>query len=261
MRFENRLKRRLEAGERVGAAWIDFNVPQVAEAVVHNGWPTVILDLEHGPGSLETAANLLRAVEAAGGEPIVRIPWNDPVYLKRILDLGASSLMIPMVESAVAAREAVAACRYPPRGWRGFAAPNVRASGYGRDADYPAHAHEDLLLILQIESAAAVGDLEEIAAVDGADMLFIGRYDLSGSIGKLGQLEDPEVVALVNEAERKIRGAGRWMATIPRDGEDPAGLFARGHHLLASASDVALIRSGARAEAAKMREAIARSGG
>lgn len=261
MRFENRLKRRLVAGEHIGAAWLDFNVPAVAEAVVHNGWSTVILDLEHGPGTLETAAHLLRAVEAAGGDPIVRVPWNDPVYLKRILDLGAQSLMIPMVESAAAAREAVSACRYPPSGWRGFAAPNVRASGYGRDGEYQAHAHEELLLILQIESAAAVRDLGGIAAVDGADMLFIGRYDLSGSVGKLGALEDPEVVALVDEAERKIRGAGRWMATIPRDGEDPASLFDRGHSLLASASDVGFIRSGARAEAAKMRDAVARSGG
>ena len=257
MRVENRLKRRLAAGERIAAAWIDFASPAVAEVMVHAGWPTVILDFEHGPGDQDTLAHLLRAVQAAGGDAILRVPWGDPVTLKRVLDLGAYSIMVPMVETADQARDVVAACRYPPGGWRGYAADNVRASGYGADPDYAARANDELLLILQIESAPAVAALDGIAAVDGADMLFVGRYDMAGSIGRLGRPQDPEALALLAAAEARITASGKWMATVPTPDDTPISLYRRGYHLLAAASDVALLRDGAKALAAEWADAVA----
>jgi 4-hydroxy-2-oxoheptanedioate aldolase len=202
----------------------------------------VLIDNEHGPASLETTLELLRAVEAAGGRPIVRVPWNDQVYLKRLLDLGAQSLMIPMVESAEEARAAVAACRYPPRGRRGYAAPIARAANYGLDRDYIRHAHDDLLLMLQIESAAAVAAIPEIAAVDGVDLLFVGANDLAGSIDRLEALDAPDAAALIAEAEAAVLAADCWMGTIPRPGFEAADLFAGGHRLVVGPSDLALFR-------------------
>lgn len=242
MRRENRLKQRLATGERLAGLWLQSGSATLAEIAVLAGFEVVLIDNEHGPASLETTLELMRAVEAAGGMAIVRVPWNDQVYLKRVLDLGAQSLMIPMIQSGEEARAAVAACRYPPRGRRGYAAPIARAASYGLDRDYIRHAHDDLLLMLQIESADAVAAIPEIAAVDGADLLFVGANDLAGSIDRLEALDAPDAAALIAEAEGAIRESGAWMGTIPRPGAAPADLYAQGHHLVIGPSDLALFR-------------------
>ena len=245
MRRVNRLKERLAKGEPIAGLWLQSGSATLAEIAVLAGFEAVLIDNEHGPASLETTLELMRAVEAVGGMPIVRVPWNDPVYLKRILDLGAASLMIPMVESAEEARAAVEACRYPPRGRRGYAAPIARAAAYGLDADYLRHAHDDLLLMLQIETAAAVSAVPAIAAVDGVDLLFIGPNDLAGSIDRLEALDAPDAAALIAEAERAIHAAGTWMGTIPRPGAAASDLYAVGHRLVLGPSDLALFRAAA----------------
>jgi len=245
MRRENRLKRRLAAGERLTGLWLQSASATLAELSVMAGFEVVLIDNEHGPASLETTMELLRAVEAAGGMPVVRVPWNDQVYLKRVLDLGAQSLMIPMVESAAEAEAAVRACRYPPRGRRGYAAPIARAASYGLDADYVRHAHEELLLMLQIESEPAVGAIADIAAVDGVDLLFLGANDLAGSIGRLEALDQPDAASLIARAEAAIAATGRWMGTVPRPDADARNLFAAGHRLVIGPSDLALYRAAA----------------
>jgi len=245
MRRENRLNHRLAAGEQLAGLWLQSGSATLAELSVLAGFEVVLIDNEHGPASLETTLELMRAVEAAGGMPLVRVPWNDQVYLKRILDLGAASLMIPMVQSGAEAEAAVAACRYPPRGRRGYAAPIARAANYGLDGDYIRHAHDDLLLIPQIESAAAVRAIPAIAAVDGVDMLFVGANDLAGSIERLEALDAPDAAELIAEAQRAIQASGRWMGTTPRPGVAPADLYAGGHRLVIGPSDLALYRMAA----------------
>ena len=242
MRRGNPLKERLARGERLAGLWAQAASPTLCEIAVLAGFEVVLIDNEHGPATLETTLAMVRAVEAAGGMPIVRVPWNDPVYLKRVLDLGANSLMLPMIQSAAEAQSAVAACRYPPRGSRGYAAPIARASNYGLDADYVCHAHEDLCLMLQIESAAAVAAIPEIAAVDGVDLLFVGANDLAGSIDRLERLDAPDAAALIARAETAIAGTGRAMGTIPRPGHGPGSLYAGGHALVIGPSDLALFR-------------------
>jgi 4-hydroxy-2-oxoheptanedioate aldolase len=200
---------------------------------------------------------MLRACGCARCPAIVRVPWNDQVYLKRILDAGANSIMVPMVESEEEARMAVAACRYPPAGRRGYAAPAMRCSRYGFITDYRERANDELLLLAQIESAAAAAQAEAIVSVDGIDMGFIGVNDMGGSIGRLEQLDRPEVRALVETTERGIRRAGKLLGSVPSSGADTLELFAKGYHLVAGAGDVPLLREAAKADLARIRAGIA----
>lgn len=255
--MRNELKRRLAAGERLYGAWLSLASPAVAELLGCAGYDFLIVDNEHGAATLAHTADLLRAAAAAGCPVIVRVPWNDQVYLKRVLDLGAQSLMVPLVESAEEAAAAVAACRYPPAGRRGYAAPAMRCSRYGFAADYLARANAELLLIAQIESAAAADRAEAIAAVDGIDLVLIGVNDLAGSIGLLERLERPEVAALVARAEAGVRRAGKPLGTVPSAAAATAALFARGYQLVAGAGDVPLLREAARADLAAVRAALA----
>ena len=220
-------------------------IPAITEVLACMGYDFVVIDQEHGAGSLGDAVAMLRACDAAGCPAIVRVPWNDQVYLKRILDVGAQSLMIPMVETAGEAAAAVAACRYPPAGRRGYAAPSMRCSRYGRIEDYIQGANAQLLIICQIESAAAAGRAAEIAGVDGVDMVLIGVNDLAGSIGRLERLGEPEVDALVRQAE-----AGR-----------PQGRQAAGHGAERPARHAGAVRRRLSAGGRRRRRAAAAAGG
>ena len=213
--------------------------------MVHLGFDFVIIDLEHGQGELGDLLAMLRVVAASPAAAVVRVPWNDQVLLKRILDLGAENIMIPQIELVSEAQEAVAACRYPPLGRRGYAAPNVRASGYGRNADYMAEANAELLLILQIESENAVRSAAAIAAVDGLDVPFLGVNDMAGSIGLLERLDQAPVRALATEAATGMGATGKPMGTVPSAGASLADLVTAGYRFLPMTSDVGLLRDGA----------------
>jgi 4-hydroxy-2-oxoheptanedioate aldolase len=241
----NVLKRRLAQGEALFGAWIGTGSAVNAEILAHQGFDFLILDLEHGHGDVKDAVDMLRAAEGAGTPCIVRTPWNDPIFLKRILDAGANSLMIPSVETAQEAEAAVRSCRYPPQGRRGYAAPLVRASAYGKIDDYMRRANSELLLIIQLESAAAVQRAAEICEVDGVDVPFLGVNDMAGSIGRLEQLDNPEVRELVSEAEAAMRASGKPMGTVPSAGASWRALIDGGYRLVPVASDVGLMRDAA----------------
>ncbi|CAM5762278.1 2,4-dihydroxyhept-2-ene-1,7-dioic acid aldolase [Labrys miyagiensis] len=240
----NHLKRRLAAGDALFGAWIETGSATNVEILAQQGFDFLILDLEHGFGELRDAVDMLRAAE--GATPcIVRVPWNDPIILKRLLDAGADSLMIPSIETAGEAEAAVAACRYPPQGRRGYAAPLVRASTFGKVADYMARANSELLIVAQLESAGAVGRAAEICAVDGVDVPFLGVNDMAGSIGLLEQLDRPEVRTLVEAAETAMIASGKPMGTVPSAGATWQSLVESGYRLIPVASDVSLMRDAA----------------
>jgi 4-hydroxy-2-oxoheptanedioate aldolase len=205
-----------------------------------------VIDQEHGAGGMADAVAALRAAESSGTPCIVRAPWNDPIWLKRILDAGAEAVMIPSVETAAAALAAVRACHYPPQGTRGYAAGVVRASTFGLEPNYTHKANENLLTVLQIESAAAVAQAAEICAVEGVDVVFIGVNDLAGSIGRLEQLDHPEVRSLVRRAEEIILASGKPMGTVPSAGASWKELFARGYRMVVGPHDIILLRDAAR---------------
>lgn len=250
MTHRNRTKLALQQGRTISALWLESASPELAEVAVWAGWKTILIDNEHGVSSLEHTAHLVRAIEAAGGEAVLRIPANDPTYLKKILDMGVRSIMVPMVNSAAQAQAIVDACRYPPHGQRGYAAPIVRASGYGAFSDYARQANDDLLLITQIEHVEGADNVEAIAEVDGIDMLFIGPNDLAGSMGLLERLEAPELRRLIEDLERRIGNSGRWMGTITGPGRDIAKLTNSGYRFVAGPNDIALFASTLRHEAA-----------
>ncbi|MEE4345326.1 MAG: aldolase/citrate lyase family protein, partial [Paracoccaceae bacterium] len=199
---------------------------------------------------VEAAGDLIRAVEAAGGDAILRVPVGDDATLKRALDRGARSIMVPMVNDAATARQVATACRYPPLGRRGYAAPIVRASGFGETADYRATAHDDLLLMAQIEHVSAVDDLAAIMATPGIDMGFVGPNDLAGSIGLLEQLEHPDVLAQLERIEAVAKAEGRMLGTITGQGRGWKALERLGYRLLIGPNDISLLTGAAHAAAA-----------
>lgn len=244
----NVLKTKLRSGERVLGCWTTLGHPQIAEILALAGFDFLLLDQEHGVGDPSALVGLLQAISATATTSVVRIPSNDPVYLKRVLDMGVEAVMIPNIESAEEARAAVAACRYPPRGRRGSAIGSARASNYGMAANYRTEADDNILVIGQIESARAVDAIDEIAAVEGMDVLFIGPHDLSGTVGHLGDLKHPEVAALIARAEAGIKRAGKPMGTVPHPGASWADMFKRGYHFVNAGSDVSRLRDQALAD-------------
>ena len=182
----------LRSGEPVAGSWISIGHPQVAEITALLGFDFVVIDTEHTPTGLETVENMVRAVEYHESNAIVRVPWNDPIRIKRTLDVGPTGLLIPMIETEDEARAAVESMQYPPDGIRGMA--SSRASEYGlRFEDYVETANETLLAILQIETKRGVTNAADIAAVEGVDALLIGPADLSASLGSVGDWDSTVV--------------------------------------------------------------------
>ena len=253
LKKENWIKNQLANGKTVYPLWAAIGSPTLVEAAVHAGWPVILIDNEHGTASLETTVQMVRAVESAGGHVIVRVPWNDHVYLKRILDLGVQSLMIPMISDNESAEEAVAACRYPPHGRRGYAAPIVRASGYGANPDYAKHAIDELLLIAQIEHVDAIENVSSIAGVDGIDLLFIGPNDLAGSMNHFENMGDSEVVRAFENIEKQVRASNKILGCFPIPDVSLPELQRRGHQFIAAQGDISLFMRAA-TEAARERD-------
>lgn len=243
----NPLRSRIAEGKPTRAMWLEAASPVLAEAAVYAGMRFLLIDNEHGSASIETTAHMMRAIEAAGGHPMVRVAANDPVLLKRVLEIGATSIMVPLVNTAEEARAAVAACRYPPAGARGFAG-DIRASRYGTDTGHSARANDDLFLMLQIESAEGVENVAGIAAVDGVDMIFIGPYDMSGSYGKPGETDCSEVQAAIERIVAVADNAGRPVGTVTRAGKDVRTLLEGPFALVIADSEIGLVVEGVRQE-------------
>jgi 4-hydroxy-2-oxoheptanedioate aldolase len=243
---ENPIKAALKRGETVSALWSSTASPDLVEAACRIGWKVIIVDNEHGVADLDGAVALHRAALAAGGDIILRIPAFDPTHLKLVMDRGIRSIMCPMVNTVAEAEAFVAACRYPPRGRRGYAAPIVRGSGWGTVPDYMATAHEELLLIAQIEHRDAVPNIAAIAAVDGIDALLLGPNDLAGTYGKLEQLDDAEMMALYEKVETDVIATGKWYGSILRPGRSARDLHDLGCRIIAGPSDIGLFLTAAR---------------
>ena len=246
---DNPLKARLKDGPALAGCWSHLVSPIAAEVVALCGYDFVLIDNEHGPASLSDATSIMQAVASTGVATMMRVPWNDHVYIKRALDTGIEGVMIPAVEDGAAGLRAVAACRYPPEGIRGVAYAVTRAADYGlKLAEYAEKANDNLVVMCQVETAKTVDNIAEIGSLDGIDVLFIGPFDLSASLGKAGRFDDPEVADTLARAEASILATGKAMGGICRPDDSAEAMLARGYSLLITNSDATLLRDAARAE-------------
>lgn len=242
----HRLLDRLETGAHCRGAWLFLGSPDAAEVLGHAGFDALLIDHEHSPGGLETAVHQMRAIRAAGDATILaRLGSNDPAAIKRLLDCGAEGLLLPNVESAEEARAFVAACRYPPKGRRGAHFTVSRAAAWGFRSDECYRDAETIFLAAMIESLAGVRAIPDIARVDGLSMLFIGPLDLTGSIGRMGQWNDPEVVSLLADAEAATLASGVALGGALVPGDTASAAFVRGHRFVTVGSDVGMLRQAA----------------
>lgn len=220
--------------------WLMSAATAPAEAIGFCGFDFVVIDMEHVPVDVPQVADLLRAVAGTPAQTIVRLPWNDQVMVKRVLDAGAQTLMFPYVQTAQEAQRAVSFTRYPPQGVRGVAAIH-RASRYGRVDGYLKQANEHICVIVQLETPQALQELPAIAAVPGVDALFVGPGDLSASMGRLGEVAHPEVQAALADAARAAREHNKPIGIVGQSPEVVRRLLAYGYDFAAVGSDMSMM--------------------
>jgi len=232
--------------------WIMSASPLVAEATGHAGFDWAVIDMEHSPLDMMDVLQMMQALSCTKMVPIVRVAWNDPVLVKRVLDAGATTVMFPFVQTADEAARAVAATRYPPQGVRGMAGMS-RASRFGTLPNYLSTANKQMGVIVQLETAQAIERIDAIADVDGVDALFIGPADLSASMGHVGQLTHPAVMDRMAQAVLRCKAIGKPVGTIGGDPESVAQYRAAGFDYVAVGSDLGLFMQGARSAIAALR--------
>ena len=239
----NEFKRLLASGQQQIGIWNSIPGPVVVEILATCGFDWVLLDTEHSLTDIPDLLAMLQAMAGYPGSAAVRVAGHDPVLMKRVLDLGAQTVMVPYVQTAGEAAALVRAMRYAPRGMRGVSGLS-RATRYGLVKDYTQRAEEELCLIVQIETAEAVGRIAEIAAVDGVDALFIGPADLAASMGHPGNLAHPEVVAMIERAIKAIVAAGKPAGILTVDQSFAKTCMGWGTTFTAVGIDVSVLAAG-----------------
>jgi 4-hydroxy-2-oxoheptanedioate aldolase len=250
----NLFKRALQRRELQIGLWSTLCSNVAAEVVAHSGFDWILLDTEHSPNEPPDLLAQMQAMGRSPTTPVVRAAWNDTVLIKRILDLGAQSVLLPYVQSAQEARRAVAAVRYPPRGVRGVSAGS-RASNYGRIKDYLHKADDEICLLVQVETRSALGQLESIAGVEGVDGVFIGPADLSASLGHLGDPQHDETQQALRDAAARLRTLGKAAGILSGVEADARRYIEWGYNFVAVGIDTALLARSADALARAFKDA------
>jgi 2-dehydro-3-deoxyglucarate aldolase/4-hydroxy-2-oxoheptanedioate aldolase len=255
----NQFKRAIASGRTPLGAWLGSGAASTAEALGCVGFDFLVVDMEHTPIDTPQMIDILRAIAGTPAQAIVRPPWNDMVMIKRALDAGAQSLLLPFVQNADEARRAVAYTRYPPEGVRGVAGTH-RGSRYGTVANYLKRAGDEICVIVQIETLSALGKLDEIAAVPGIDSIFIGPSDLSASMGHLGDITNPAVQEHLAAAAKACRRAGKPSGIIGPTPEMVARFIDYGYSWVAVGSDMGFMVGRAQEYLSRFRDASSAAG-
>ncbi len=211
---QNTFKKAINAGQDQYGFWLGLANPLSAEICGLCGYDWLLIDAEHAPNDLNSVLSQLTAIENTPTHPVVRIVEGNTALIKQMLDIGAQTLLVPMVETAEQAQSLVKTMHYPPRGVRGVGTALARAARWNIVNGYFEDVADELCLLIQVESVKAMENLDEILQVDGIDGVFIGPADLAGSMGHLGNPAHPDVLALVSEAIAKIRAAGKAAGTL-----------------------------------------------
>lgn len=251
----NQFKRAIRAGQPQIGLWCSLFNNFTVEVVANAGFDWLLLDAEHVPNEPFMVLSQLQAAVGGTASPIVRVPWNDAVIIKKYLDIGTQSFLVPMVQNAEEAKKAMAATRFPQYGGvRGFSTA-TRANHFGRVPNYHARAHEEICVLVQIETRAALERIEEIAAVDGIDGLFIGPGDLSSDMGHLGDLSHPEMLAVTENAIKRIVATGKAAGILSPIESEARRWLDLGATYVAVGSDLGILARGSDALAAKYKSA------
>lgn len=250
---ENRFRTALMDGKLQIGCWLALASPYSAEAIARSGFDWLLIDGEHAPNDLPLILAQLQAIASSAASAVVRLPIGETWIIKQILDLGCQTVLVPMVESAEQAAELAAAMHYPPRGVRGIGSALARASQFAGIPDYLATADNQVCLIVQVESRRGLSAIEEIAAVEGVDGLFVGPSDLAADMGYIGQTSHPEVKAAVEDAIGRIRACGKPAGVLAFDQAVVRNYIALGATFPAVSSDVTILTSGARQLAASFK--------
>ncbi len=248
----NHFKRAIKSGQSQIGLWCSLASNVSVEIVAGSGFDWLLLDTEHSPNELPMVFSQLQAVMENQVQPIVRPPWNDHVMIKRFLDAGVQTLLIPMIQTVAEAEQAVASTRYPPRGVRGFASAS-RSSRFGRVKDYHTRCEEELCVLVQIETKLGLDNLDAIARVDGVDGVFIGPGDLSAGLGYLGDQTNPAMVRVYDDAIDRIKAAGRAPGFLTGDEALARRCIERGCLFTAVGADSGILARGSEQLAAKFR--------
>ncbi len=244
MKLSPDFRRRVLAREWLAGTFLNLGSPMTVEMAGLAGFDWLLIDHEHGPGGQDLLLHQLHAASATPAFPVVRIAQNEASRFKRVLDMGAAGVMVPYVNTADEARAAVAAMRYPPHGIRGVAKFN-RGAGFGGDfEEYYAHSHERLLAVIQIETPEAVANIEAIAAVEGADVLFVGPTDLSYNMGIRDQLESPRFTETLRRVSDAAQRQGKAAGILVHNAALVPGMRELGYTFTALGSDGGAARAG-----------------
>lgn len=251
----NAFKQALAIGKRQIGLWSHLSSYVSMEVIAGAGFDWILIDMEHSPNEVFLVHQQLLAMMESGTHPIVRIPWNDAIIIKRIIDLGVQTLLVPQVQNASEARRAVLATRYPNEGGvRGFTGLS-RASRFGRVKDYHQLASAQMCIIVQVETVEALRNIEEIAAVDGVDGIFIGPGDLSASLGQIGNPAHAQVQAQIADAIQRIRAAGKPAGILTGDEALARKHLEQGCGFVAVGADIALLARAVEQLAARFAQA------
>ncbi len=249
----NRFKHAILSGQKQIGLWSHLCSPISIEILAHCGYDWLLLDMEHSPNEVPDVLAQLQAMQGGTATPIVRPPWNDMVTFKRLLDIGVQTLLVPYIQTAEEARNAVSYTRYPPQGVRGYAgAP--RASNYGRVKGYAQRSAEEICVLLQVETIEGLKNIEEIANVEGVDGVFIGPGDLSAALGHLGNPKHPEVLKVIDEAIARIQARGKAAGILTGDETLAKHYVAQGCLFVAVGADQNVLRDSAQALADRFKD-------
>jgi len=249
----NRFKHAILNGQKQIGLWSHLCSPISIEILAHCGYDWLLLDMEHSPNEVPDVLAQLQAMQGGTATPIVRPPWNDMVTFKRLLDIGVQTLLVPYIQTAEEARNAVSYTRYPPHGVRGYAgAP--RASNYGRVKGYAQRSAEEICVLLQVETIEGLKNIEEIANVEGVDGVFIGPGDLSAALGHLGNPKHPEVLKVIDEAIARIRACDKAAGILTGDEALAKHYVAQGCLFVAVGADQNVLRDSAQALADRFKD-------
>ena len=248
--FPNRFKQDLVASRRLIGCWCSLGSPITTEVLGLAGFDWILLDGEHSPNDVLTFIPQLMALKDSPSAPVVRPAWNDPVEIKRLLDAGFYNFLVPMIESADAARAAVAATRYPPEGIRGVSV-SQRGNRYGTIKDYLQRANEQVCVLVQVETRKGLERAGEIAAVDGVDGVFVGPSDLAAGLGHIGQPGHPDVQQAIAQICATVKARHKPLGTLAPVEADARRYLEMGFSFVAVGSDLGVFRGATQALRAK----------